>query len=83
MRPEYLNISEDGDIPAAVYSTLPSGMETTVRLQTGPLSLTAVVFDDVDYPVDSRVHFAFSGKAILFDRENGGKNVAEGTVELV
>ena len=56
---------------------------STVKLDAGGTSLTAVVFGGVDYPVDSRVHFAFSGKAILFDRENGGKNVAEGTVELV
>ena len=81
VRPEYLNISEDGDIPAAVYSTLPSGMETTVRLQTGPLSLTAVVFDDVDYPVDSQVRFSFRKGAILFDKETG-KNVARGRLNV-
>ena len=58
-------------------------METTVKLDVGGTLLTAVVFGGVDYPVDSTVCFAFSGKAILFDREQGGKNVAEGTMELM
>ena len=81
IRPEYLHIGEDGEVPAVVYSTLPSGMETTVRLDVNGLSLTAVVFGDVDYPVDSRVRFSFRKTAILFDRESG-KNLARGRLVL-
>ena len=52
IRPEYIQIGEDGPLKGTVYSTLPSGMETTVRLDLGGTSLTAVVFGDVDYPAD-------------------------------
>ncbi len=82
IRPEFVDITEDRGIEATVYSTLPSGMETTVKLDVKGTPVTAVVFGGVDYPVDSRVHFVFSGKAILFDRAQGGKNVAEGTVQF-
>ena len=57
--------------------TLPSGMETTVKLDAGGTPLTAVVFGDVDYAVDSRVFFSFHKNAVLFDRESG-KNIAKG-----
>ena len=77
IRPEYIHIDPDGPLKATVYGTLPSGMETTVKLDAGGTSLTAVVFGDVDYPVDSSVCISFHKNAILFDKESG-KNIATG-----
>ena len=81
VRPEYIRISDEGTRHANVYSTLPAGMETTVKLDVDGTMLTAVVFGDVDYPVDCPVKFDFSKTAILFDKATG-KNVASGTLEL-
>ena len=81
IRPEYIRISDEGARRATVYSTLPAGMETTVKLDVEGTMLTAVVFGDVDYPVDCPVKFDFSKTAILFDKATG-KNVACGTLEL-
>ena len=81
IRPEYIRISDEGTRHATVYSTLPAGMETTVKLDVEGTMLTAVVFGDVDYPVDCPVKFDFSKTAILFDKATG-KNVACGTLEL-
>ena len=57
-------------------------METAVRLRAGDTPLTAVVFGDVDYPVDSRVRFGLHKASVLFDRESG-KNIARGALELI
>ena len=81
IRPEYIRISDEGTRHATVYSTLPAGMETTVKLDVEGTMLTAVVFGDVDYPVDCPVKFDFSKTAILFDKATG-KNIACGTLEL-
>ena len=54
-------------------------METTVKLDVKGTSLTAVVFGDVDYPVDSRVRFSFHKAAVLFDKATG-KNIARGRI---
>ena len=79
IRPEYIQIGGEGEgaLQASVYGTLPSGMETTVKLDAGGTPLTAVVFGDVDYEVDSRVSFSFHKQAVLFDRESG-KAVSRG-----
>ena len=77
IRPEYIRIGEDGALEATIYSTLPSGMETTVKLDVNGTILTAVVFGDVDYPVDSKVRFCFHKSAALFDRKSG-KRIAKG-----
>ena len=81
IRPEYIRINDEGARHANVYSTLPAGMETTVKLDVEGTMLTAVVFGDVDYPVDCPVKFDFSKTAILFDKATG-KNIACGTLEL-
>ncbi|MBR3106290.1 MAG: ABC transporter ATP-binding protein, partial [Clostridia bacterium] len=82
IRPEYIHIDEDGAVEATVYSTLPSGMETTVKLDVNGTSLTAVVFGDVDYPVDAKVKIAFHKAAVIFDKKDG-MNIARGKLTLV
>ena len=81
IRPEYIHISEEGSRVGTVYSTLPAGMETTVKLDVEGTMLTAVVFGDVDYPVDSEVRFDFSKNAILFDKATG-RNIANGKITV-
>ena len=79
IRPEYIHIEDDGVGEATVYSTLPSGMETTVKLDVKGTPLTAVVFGDVDYPVDSQVRFSIHKASVLFDKASG-KNIAKGRI---
>ena len=81
IRPEYVCIDGNGTLEGTVYSTLPSGMETTVKLNVNGVPLTAVVFGDVDFPVDKKVKFYFNKYAILFDRESG-KRIASGALTL-
>ena len=77
IRPEYIHIDPEGALQATVYGTLPSGMETTVKLDADGTPLTAVVFGDVDYDVDSKISFSFHKNAVLFDKETG-RNIAKG-----
>jgi multiple sugar transport system ATP-binding protein len=80
LRPENIVLTKAGGLPAKIYSTLPSGMETVVRLDLEGIRLTAVVFGSVDFAVNETVQVAFSSPAnILFDA--AGKNVAAGKVE--
>ena len=65
---------------ATVISTLPSGMETTVKLDMNEVPLTAVVFGDRDFPVDRSVRFSFRKAAVLF-RKSDGQNLAIGTLK--
>ena len=66
-------------LEGTVYSTLPSGMETTVKININNISLTSVVFGDVDFPVDKRVKFSFNKATVLFDKDNG-RSLARGAL---
>ncbi len=59
IRPEYLRIGPEGRVAAKVYSTLPSGMETVVKVTLGEQLLTSVVFGAIDFEVDADIAFDF------------------------
>lgn len=81
IRPEYIEIKHKG-LPAKVYSTLPAGMETTVKVNLGNDILTSVVFGIIDYKVDEKVHIDFKGNGIiLFDKESTNRLV-DGKLEI-
>lgn len=81
IRPEYLSIEEEG-IDTTVYSTLPAGMETTVKLKLNDAIITGVVFGSVDYAVNTPLKIKFNGnKIILFDREST-KRIAFGSLKM-
>ncbi len=80
IRPEDIAITEDGPIDAVIYSTLPSGMETIVKLEIGKLLITCVVFGGVDFEMGHKVKITFDAKNyVLFDSESE-RNIASGTL---
>ena len=83
VRPEFLPIVKQGPLEAGVYSTLPAGMETTVRVSCGSTMLTSVVFGSVDYAMDASVFLDITGNDIvLFDGESG-MSLAAGSVQFM
>ena len=83
VRPEFLPIREDGALEASIYSTLPAGMETTVKAVCADTMLTSVVFGSVDYPVDAKVRMSITGGSIaLFDKDSKVR-VGAGRLEFV
>lgn len=74
IRPEHIEVTdgwENGEetIKTTVYATLPTGMETTVRVMLDEELLSAVIFGSVDYPLDHPIRIRFTGNNILlFDK---------------
>ena len=82
IRPEFLRIEDGGKLETEVYSAMPSGMETTVKLRVGEFLITSVVFGGVDYKVNAKAKVNVVGKEILlFDRKTQ-RLIASGELEL-
>ncbi|MBT4287693.1 MAG: ABC transporter ATP-binding protein [Deltaproteobacteria bacterium] len=82
LRPEHIELSEIGSLTGSIFSTLPSGMETIVKIKILNTTLTSVAFGDVDYDINSAVSVNFSAnKYLLFD-ESSGKNIAMGKIRI-
>ncbi len=82
IRPEFVAIAENAPVCATVYSTLPAGMETTVKLQLNGQMLTSVVFGGIDYAVDTTVHMDFTGANILLFDASNGRRIARGSLDV-
>ena len=83
VRPEFLPICEDGRLEGTTYSTLPAGMETTVKVACGDTMLTSVVFGSVDYAIDTPIRMDITGEGIaLFDKQSGN-SLASGSMEVL
>ena len=82
VRPEFIEISKYGSIEGEIYSAMPTGMETTVRIRVGEYLLTGVVFGGVLYQIGEKVRFSFRGEDIvLFSRRNG-RLIAQGKLTV-
>ena len=82
VRPEFLPICENGPIEGRIYSTLPTGMETTVQVNCEGTRLTGVVFGSVDFPIDSTVHLDLTGDSLMLFDADSGKAVAGGSAKF-
>lgn len=83
IRPEFLSIRKEGLIKGVVYSTLPSGMESTIKIAVKDEILTAVEFGSIDYDFDQKVNFDITTKGILLYDKESGNNIAIGACEVI
>ena len=82
VRPEMIEICEAGGIEAEIYSAMPTGMETTVRLKVGNFLLTGVVFGGVTYEIGSRVRIRFKDNGVILFSRSSGRIIENGSLRL-
>ena len=71
IRPEFVEIGDEG-YEAEIYSSMPTGMETTVRAAIGNYIPTSVMFGGVVYSLGDKKKVNFKGDdAMLFSRSTG------------
>ena len=82
IRPEFVQICDDGAIAGEVFSAMPTGMETTLKIRVGNYLLTAVVFGGVVYKIGQQVRLKFSSdNVMLFSRQNG-RRIVNGEMQM-
>ncbi len=82
VRPEMIEICDDGGIEAEIYSAMPTGMETTVRLRIGNFLLTGVVFGGVTYEIGSKVNVRFKGNGLMLFSRISGRIIGTGALKV-
>ncbi len=74
IRPEFVQTEAKPDkalLEGKIYSAMPAGMETTIRVAIDGFLLTGVIFSGVALKLDEKVHVSFNGDEImLFDRKS-------------
>jgi len=81
VRPEFIRFGKDYKYNSYVYSSMPTGMETTIRVSVDGFLLTGVMFGGVIYKLDQEVNIDFAGDAILLYDRKSGKLVSTGSLK--
>ena len=82
VRPEAIKISDGGSLEGEIYSAMPTGMETTVRIRVGNLLLTGVIFGGITYGIGQTVRFDITGDDIMLFSAETGRLISTGTLEI-
>jgi ABC-type sugar transport system ATPase subunit len=82
VRPEFLELTDDGPIEGEIYSAMPTGMETTVKVRVGDYLLTGVVFGGVLYELGQKVRFGFRGDDIVIFSKKNGRFITQGRLAI-
>ncbi len=83
IRPDLINIDENGKLDGEIYGSMPTGMESTIKVRVGDLLLTGVIFGNLSLKIGSKVRLSVdSDRIMLFDRVSG-KLISTGSVEFV
>ncbi len=82
IRPEAIDIDENGKIDTTIYGAMPTGMESTLKLRVGEFLLTSVIFGGVIYQIGQEEKININGKDILLFDRRSGKLICAGSLEL-
>ena len=82
VRPEFIKISEAGQFTGEVYSSMPTGMETTVRINIGEYIMTGVVFGNITFNIGSSIKFDIDTDHILLYSKATQKLICKGQLIL-
>lgn len=82
IRPEFIKISEQGSLTGEIYSAMPAGMETTVKIRIGNFLFTGVVFGGVLYEIGQTVKLDFDGKGIMIFSRKNGNLISQGSLNV-
>ncbi len=83
IRPEDIQLTDNSANKCIVYSTLPSGMETIVKIKFKEILLSVVVFGRVDFPVDTETGVKFNDEGYHLFEQSNGKKLASGGLEII
>lgn len=80
IRPECISINQDGPLQGEIYSAMPTGMETTVKVRIGNYLFTGVVFGGVLYKIGQKVNVNIIGDGILLFSKKTGNIITQGSL---
>lgn len=80
VRPEYIKITSSGILKGEVYSVMPTGMETTLKIRIGNYLFTSVAFGDVLYEIGESVNIDIESNGIMLFSRQSGKIISLGQV---
>lgn len=81
VRPECIDIAEDGSIKGEIFGAMPTGMESTIKVRVDDFLLTGVIFGNSSFALGSTVNFKIKTDRIMLFDAISGKLITLGSLE--
>lgn len=81
VRPEFIKVGNKG-IAGKIYSAMPTGVETTVKVTVGNYILTALEYGSILYTINNDTKIDFINDNILLFEKTTGRLIASGKIEI-
>ena len=82
IRPELIELDENGPLEGEIYGAMPTGMESTIKVRIGDFLLTSVIFGNLHFRIGTKIKLRIASERImLFDRASG-QLIALGSIEF-
>ncbi len=82
IRPEFIHLGHENGIEGEIYSAMPAGMETTIKIKIDNFLLTGVIFGGVAFKIGEKVNVSFAGAEIMLFHKETGKLISQGKLEI-
>lgn len=83
VRPEFIASNEKGSgIVGEIYSAMPAGMETTIKIKIDNFLLTGVIFGGVAFKIGEKINLTFNGAEIMLFHKKSGKLISQGEFKI-
>ena len=82
VRPEFIHIGRENGIEGEIYSAMPAGMETTIKIKIDNFILTGVIFGGVAFKIGQKISVSFGGNEIIMFDKKTGKIISQGELIL-
>lgn len=83
VRPEFIASNEKGSgIVGEIYSAMPAGMETTIKIKIDNFLLTGVIFGGVAFKIGEKINLTFKGVEIMLFHKKSGKLISQGELKI-
>ncbi len=81
VRPECIDIVENGSISGEIFGAMPTGMESTIKVKVDDFLLTGVIFGNSRFVLGSSVNFKINTDRIMLFDAISGKLMTLGSLE--
>ena len=82
VRPELIEMDENGPLEGEIYGAMPTGMESTIKVRIGDFLLTSVIFGNLHFRIGTKIRMRIASERIMLFDKASGRLISLGRLEF-
>ena len=82
IRPELIELDENGALDGEIYGAMPTGMESTIKVRIRDYLLTSVIFGNLHFRIGTQIRMTIASSRIMLFERSSGKLITLGSLKF-